>query len=139
RYRLSPVRRAPTALDFRQLGSMRQGGELVGFVFVDERVDDLVEVAGQYFLQLVKREVDPMVGDAALREVVGADSFGAISRADEKLPLLRLFGLAPRQFGVQQLRLQKRHGAGAVLVLRALILAFDDDAAWQVGEPDGGV
>ena len=39
----------------------------------DERVDDLVELAGQHLVELVEREADAVVGDPVLLEVVGAD------------------------------------------------------------------
>ena len=80
-----------------------------------------------------------MVGDAALGEVVGADALRAVAAADQRAPrfaLLRaLFGLGC----VQQLGVEQLHGAGTVLQLRALVLAFDDDAARQVGQAHCGV
>ena len=42
-------------------------------------------------------------------------------------------------FGGQQPRLEQRHRLGAVLVLGALVLAFDDDAGRHVGDAHGGV
>ena len=46
----------------------------------DERLDDLVQrFAGNDLLQLVERQVDPVVGDAPLRKIVGPDSFGPVA------------------------------------------------------------
>ena len=42
-----------------------------------ERVDDLVEIAGQHPIEGVQREPDAMIGDAVLLEVVRADLLGA--------------------------------------------------------------
>ena len=77
-----------------------------------------------------------MVGQPALREVVGADALAAIARAD--LQPAR-FGLRRGLFGpllVEQARLQQRHRARAILVLAALVLALDDDAGRQVRDAD---
>ena len=51
---------------------------------------------------------------------------------------LRLF-LAFLQLGFIKAGLQHFHGAGAVLVLRALVLALDHDFGRQVGNPDRAV
>ena len=46
-----------------------RSGPLVG----DQRVDDLVELAGEHLVELVEREPDAVVGDPVLLVVVGAD------------------------------------------------------------------
>ena len=56
----------------------RAAAPLVG----DERVDHLVELAGQHLVELVDREPDAVVGDPVLLEVVGADLLGAATAAD---------------------------------------------------------
>jgi hypothetical protein len=50
------------------------GGELLCLVFLLEGIEQLVELPIHHFLQLVQREVDPVVGYAALREVVRTDT-----------------------------------------------------------------
>src|SRR5579883_1985036 len=67
--------------------------ELLGLVLLIERADELFEMPVHDLIELVEREVDAMVGDAALREVVGADALGAVARADLELARLRLLAL----------------------------------------------
>ena len=43
----------------------------------------VVQLAVHDALDLVERQVDAVVGDAALREVVGADALGTVARADQ--------------------------------------------------------
>ena len=78
-----------------------------------------------------------MVGNSALRKIVCADAFGAVTRAHEKFTLRSLLGYLRRDFGIEQSRLQQRHCACTILVLGALILAFDDDARRQVCQANG--
>src|SRR3982751_4770968 len=61
--------------------------ELLGLVLVGEGGSDLRQVAVHDRVDLVQREIDAMVGHAALRKVVGADAIGAVARADEALAL----------------------------------------------------
>src|SRR5690606_10814034 len=89
--------------------------------------------------QAIERQVDAVVGYATLWKVVRADALGAVAGADLELARLRLRGLLPFPFGREQARFQKRHRPRAVLVLRALVLAFDHDAARQVRDAHGRV
>src|SRR3546814_3858410 len=68
-----------------------------------------------------------MVGDAALREVVGADALGAVAAAD--LALARCGALVdlPLALLLVEARAQHLHRLGAVLVLRLLVLALHHD------------
>src|SRR5262245_40498871 len=59
--------------------------ELLGEQRGGEGVEQLVELAVHDALDLVQREVDAVVGDAALREVVGADALRAVAGADQRL------------------------------------------------------
>ncbi len=47
-----------------------------------QRADELIESAVHDVREPVEREIDAMVRDAALREIVGADAFGAVAGAD---------------------------------------------------------
>src|SRR5690606_24821132 len=76
--------------------------ELVGAVLVRERLDDLVELALEDPVELVQRQVDPVVRDASLREVVRADALGAVARADQAAPARGRLALALRDLGVAQ-------------------------------------
>src|SRR5262249_4160447 len=62
--------------------------EALPLVEVAQAADQLVEVAGHDGVQLVEVQVDAVVGDAVLREVVGADALTAVARADQGAPLL---------------------------------------------------
>ena len=58
-------------------------GELPRPLVEQQRLDDEVEVAGQHVGQPVHREPDPVVGDPALLEVVGADLLAAAAATDD--------------------------------------------------------
>src|SRR6185312_13747109 len=111
-------------------------GELLGVGFLRQRLGDLVEVAVHDVGDPVEREVDPMIGDAALREVVRADALAAIAAADQALALGGLLGMALAAFLVAQPRREHRHRALAVAMLRAIVLAFDDDTGGEMREPN---
>lgn len=57
------------------------------------RVDDFLNIAVHNFVQLVEREIDAVIGHAALRKIVGADLLGAVTGPDLAAPRLRLFVL----------------------------------------------
>src|SRR4029079_2764181 len=59
--------------------------QLIGLVFARQRVDQFVEVALEDFREAIKRQVDAVIGDAALRIVVRADALAAIAGADLQL------------------------------------------------------
>ena len=70
-----------------------QRGELLRLVLCGQSRDDLLEITVHDSLKAIEREVDAVVGHAALRVIVRADSFGAVPRADQALALARLLGL----------------------------------------------
>ena len=52
-------------------------------MFGGQRVDQFAQrFAGDHLRQLVERQVDAVVGDAALRKIVGADALAAVAGAD---------------------------------------------------------
>src|SRR5262245_5636906 len=53
-------------------------GQQPRLVIGDQRVDDLVELAQHHAIELVERQVDAVIGDAPLREIVGADALGTV-------------------------------------------------------------
>src|SRR5689334_24963972 len=83
-------------------------------------VEDLVEV--------VRLEVDPVVGDAVLREVIRPDSLAAVDGADLAGPVGRRVGLCLVFGQGLQPRSQHLHGADLVLQLAAFVLTGHDDA-----------
>lgn len=48
----------------------------------DQGVDQLVQIAVEIFFQAVQSQSDPVIGQTALREVIGANSFGAVAGSD---------------------------------------------------------
>ena len=73
-----------------------------------------------------------MIGDPALREIVGADALRAIATTDQRLALGGLLRFLLLFLGVVDARLQQRHRARPVLVLRTFVLAFDHSAGRDV-------
>ena len=72
---------APTGWRRLRLGARL--GEPGRLVLGDQRLDDLVErLARDHLVELVEGQVDAVVGDAVLREIVGADALGAVAGAD---------------------------------------------------------
>src|SRR5690606_6648162 len=73
------------------------------------------------------------------RVIVGADALGAVTRADQRFA----FAGDPGLLFVDLCRLdagsEYAHGLRLVLVLTAVVLAFDDDAGRQVGDAHGRV
>ena len=112
--------------------SVRFSSELLRAIFLLKRLDQLVEIAVHHVRQLVKREVDAMVRHTSLRKVVRANALRPVTASDLKLSRLRLRRLLFLLLSREQSRLQQRHRARAILVLRALVLTFDDDARREV-------
>src|SRR6185312_10768429 len=48
--------------------------------------DDVVQVAVEHLIEVVRLEADPVVGDPVLREVVGPNPLAAVDRADLGAP-----------------------------------------------------
>src|ERR1700752_4236926 len=58
-------------------------GELRRLVLRGQRIDELAQrFARNHLRQLVERQIDAVVGDAALREIIGADALAAVAGAD---------------------------------------------------------
>ena len=64
--------------------------EFFGLVLLIRAPDQLLDLAVHDVVELVQRQIDAVVGDPALREIIGADAFGAVARADLELAGLRL-------------------------------------------------
>ena len=104
-----------------------------------ERRGQLVELAVHDRVDLVERHVDPVIGDAPLRKVVRADPLAAVAAPDERLAHRRLLLLALAPLAIEQPRREHRHRLRAVAVLRAVVLALDDEAGGQVRDPHRGI
>ena len=61
----------------------------------DQRIDDLLErFAFDDLWQFVQREIDAMIGDAALRIIIGPDALRAVAGTDLPAPLGGARGIA---------------------------------------------
>ena len=110
------------------------GRQQFGLMFGHQCVDHIGErLAFHHLRQFVERQVDAVIGDATLREIIGADAFGAVAGADLAAPLGRALGVELAALLVVELGAQVGHRLGLVLVLRALFLHEDDDSARQYG------
>ena len=58
-----------------------------------QRIDEFIEIPIHYFVDLVKGEAYPVVGDPALREVLGSDPFASFTGPDLGSAGLRYFRL----------------------------------------------
>lgn len=102
-------------------------------------MNDVVEVAIHDGGEVAARIMDAVVGDAVLREVVGANFFATIAGADE--------GFAGGGGGFhfflflafKEARTEDGHGLDAVLLLGALVLHGNDEAGRQMSNANGGV
>src|SRR5439155_1162033 len=106
---------------------------------LDGQLDELIEPPVEDLRELVEREIDAVIGDPPLREVVSADSLGAIAATDLQAARCGNGALLLRLLGGEQPRPQQRHGARAVLVLGALVLTLHHDAARQMGDAHRGI
>ena len=94
--------------------------------------------ARNHLRQFVERQVDAVVGDAALREIIGADALASVAGADLLLAVRGARRVDALAFGVIDARAQDVHRGGAVLMLRAAVLHHDHDAGRDVGDADRG-
>src|SRR3954468_6129323 len=75
--------------------------ELLRFTRGLQRVDELIQIAVQHALQIVRRQTDAVVGYAALRKVVRANLSRAIPGADLRAAVARALRFLRRQPGVE--------------------------------------
>ena len=115
------------------MGLLLHGGELARLMLGGERVDDLVERgrAFEHVRELMRGEADAVVGDAVLREVVGADLLGAVAGAD-------LAARGPGALGVVlRLARSRRACARSTFIALALFLCCDFSSCWLTTRPVG--
>src|SRR4030095_896364 len=102
------------------------------------RRDEVVEIAVEYRLRIAGLVIGPQILDPRLVDHIGPD---LVAPADVGLRvfqlLLRLLPLA--QLELVQLPFEDRHRFGAIAVLRAVVLALDDDVGPQVRDSHGGI
>src|SRR5438552_537509 len=113
--------------------------QLLGVVEGGELIDQLAGIALEDVVQAVGREVDAVIGDAALREVIRADFLRALAGADLAAALLRHRLLLFADLHLVEARAQHLHRLRAVLDLRLLVLLRHDEPRWNVRQPYGRV
>ena len=102
-------------------------------------VDHVLNVAVHESGEVVDRVVDAVVGDAALRIVVGADLGRTVARRDHRLALRGDFVEVLRVFEVEDARTQLLERLVEVLQLGFLVLTLHDDARRDVCQADGRI
>src|SRR5918992_4156334 len=116
-------------------GSGGLGGELVGPLLGGEGLGELFELAVQDGLEVVGGQADPVVGYAALREVIGADLRRAVAAADLREPHGPLLLPALAHLALQEARAENPQRLLLVLELALLVLAGNDEAGGLVCDP----
>src|SRR5204863_6910196 len=97
-----------------------------------ERLGELVELALQYAVELVRRELDAMVGDAVLGEIVRADLLRALPGPDLRTTSRVELGLLLLPLELIEARAQHAQRLLAVLQLALLVLHRDNEAGRKV-------
>src|SRR5579875_373315 len=121
--------------------SAAQGGglcedalELIGLVDGGQIVNKLIKIPVHDAGQIMPRQADTVIGDAILREVVGADLLAAISHLHLRAPAFTQLFLAPGLLEIPEPRPEHSQGLLLVFELGFFILAGDDQPRWQVGD-----
>src|SRR5436190_23063351 len=91
--------------------------QLLGLEEHGDVVEELHEVAVEHALELVRGEVDPVIGDAALRKVVRPDFFGSFTGAHLAPAVLRDRFLLLPHLHLVEARAQHLHRLRAILDL----------------------
>src|SRR5260370_42296657 len=81
----------------------------------------------------MKRQADAVIGDAVLREIIGADFFGAVAGFDLAAAFDGESGLALILLLLVEAGAKAAHGFGASLDLRFFVLLVKEEAPWRVG------
>lgn len=100
------------------------------------QVVDIATHSGGYVAAGV---ADTVIGDAVLREVVGADFFGAIARADKGAALTAQFGIFFVNFHLEEATAEYAHGFELVFELGFFVLIRHDETRRDVRDPDGAI
>ena len=104
----------------------------------NERVDDGFDLAVHKGIQGVERQSNAVVCDSALREIIGADAFASVARADLTAALIGDLSISLRFFNVIELCTEQLHRFIFILELAALLLTFYDDTARFMNDADSG-
>src|SRR6266446_2072525 len=87
----------------------------------------------------MERQADAVIGYAVLREIVGADFFGAVAGFDLSTAFGGERGLALLLLLFVEARAKNTHGLRAILNLRFFVLLGNDEPAGNVRDAHGGI
>src|ERR1019366_8240172 len=99
------------------------GLQLFRLVVRDESIDDGLQAAFHYQIELVQCETNAVIGKAILREVISANLLAAVARTNLLLALLGQFGILFFHLHFIEAGTQNAHALVAILDLRFLVLA----------------
>ena len=76
---------------------------------IRQGVNHRADVAVEKIIEIISGHVDAMIGDAALRKIVGANTFAAVAGANLAFARLRLFRILFLYHDIEQARPQYFH------------------------------
>src|SRR5690625_573995 len=133
---------AATTNSRRLTGPASRGAELLLLFSFAQCGRELLEFSLEQLREVPGGVTDPVIGNAGLREVVGADLLRALTAADLHEPRFPLLTRSLLAFAFQQPSPQHRQCLLLVLQLRLAVLAGDDDLVLRAGlirDPHGGI
>lgn len=133
------VKRLRAGASLKCPGSSLERGEPALNVIGNQRLDQTVEVAVHDGRKVVDTQLDAVVGDAVLREVVGANFLVAFAGADLGAALGGVLGVFGGDALVEEPRSENLEGFGLVLLLGAFVGATNDRAGGLVHELHRGI
>ena len=101
---------------------------------IRQGINHCADVAIEKIIEIISGHIDAVIGDAALREIIGANTFAAIASAYLAFTCLRLFGVLFLYHGVEQARPQDFHCLDFVFELGFFVLTGNNKACRQVSD-----
>ena len=111
---------------------------LLGVLRKLQCIDKFLDVPVQYIIQVVDRQVDPVVGYPALGEIIGADLGAPVPGAYQTFAVAGDFLLLFADLLLVELRAHHIHGLLPVTQLGAFRLAHHHCSGGDVGKDDLG-
>ncbi len=102
-------------------------------------MDHFAQVAFHHAVEIIQRQPDPMIGDAVLRKVVGANFFFATAGADLRFSMRGIFGFFLALLFLEEPRAHDAQRFFLVLLLTATVLTTHNAAGRDVKNLDCGI
>ena len=112
--------------------------QFFGLVGSGQGINDLVDIAVHNLVDLIKGQADPVVGDTALGEIIGADALIAHTGAHLAAAHTGNFRFKPFLLDLIELGGQHPHTLFPVLLLAALFLAGYHNTGGLVDQANSG-